>query len=149
MIYGGDKFGNPPQHYNRYYITCLNDVDLPKVLDDICTNINGVIQIYVDCFMSTLGDLSQMDEITNEPTKIETCRIMYPNQVSHINDTTEILQREDIDKLRSECRFDAFTAKLHNNLQNDPFFKVSNVRFNRVLAYSINVNSFPPGWIYK
>lgn len=149
MIYGGDKFGNPPQHYNRYYITLLNDVDLPEVLDEICTNLNGVLQVHVDCFMSTLGDVESMDEVTHETDKIETCRIMYPNQVSHINKTTEILTRDDIDKLRAECAFEAFTSKLSQNLQQDPFFKISNVRFNRVLAFTVNVNCFPPGWIYK
>jgi len=149
MIYGGDKFGNPPQHYNRFNITCLNDVDLPEVVDEICTNINGVIQIYVDCYMSTLGDVDGTDELTNEPIKLETCRIMYPNQTSHINETTEILSRDDIIKLRREVEFAAFTSKLGENLRNDPFFKMSNVRLNRVLAYTININSFPPGWVYK
>ena len=149
MIYGGDKFGNPPQHYNRYYITLLNDVDLPSVLDEICTNLNGAIQIHVDCFMSTLGDVMRADELTNESLRVETCKIMYPNQVSHINKTTEIVNRGDIDKLRAECAFDAFTSKLSYNLRSDPFFKISNVRLNRILAYTVNIDCFSPSWLRK
>ena len=149
MIYGGDKFGNPPQHYNRYYITVLNNVDLPAVLDEICTNLNGALQVYVDCFMSTLGDMTQADELTNESIKVETTRIMYPNQISHVNKTTEIVNRGDIDKLRAECSFENFTSKLAQNLNSDPFFKISNVRLNRILAYTININCFSPSWLYK
>ena len=149
MIYGGDKFGNPPQHYNRYHITVLNDVDLPEVLDEICTNLNGALQVHVDCFMSTLGDIDATDELTNETIKVESCRIMYPNQVSHINETTEIVSRADISKLRAECAFDAFSSRLAKHLRDDPFFQISNVRLNRILAYTININCFPPGWLRK
>ena len=149
MFYGGDKAGNLPQHYNRYSISVLNDVDLPEIVEKLSWNINGVLQIYIAAFCSTLGDANQTNEETGEITRVETCKILYPNAAGHVNEQTEILSPENLETLKDQCEFANFTQKLSQQIRDDPIFSVSNVRFNRLLSYTINVNAFPPGWIFK
>ena len=149
MIYGGDKHGNLPQHYNRYKISCLNDVNLPDVIEKICLNINGLLQIHVAAFCSTLGETNATNEETGESIRVENCKIMYPNAAGHVNKTTEIVTPEDLEKLKDECEFENFTKALTQQIRSDPIFSVSNVRFNRILTYVININAFPPGWLFK
>jgi len=149
MIYGGDKYGNLPQHYNRYTIHCLNDVDLPSVIEKLCMNINGLLQVYVAAFCSTLGDTLAINEETGEEIRVETCKIMYPNAAGHINTVTEITSPAELEKLKEQCEFSNFAKSMSQQISSDPIFSVSNVRFNRILTYTVNVNAFPPGWIFK
>lgn len=150
MVYGGDRYGNLPQHYNRYTISCLNDVDLPAIVEKLALNINGVLQFYISAFCSTLGDVSAINEETGEKIRVESCKIMYPNSAgSHVNKQTEILSPADIEKLKDQCEFTNFTSVLAKQIYTDPIFSVSNVRLNRVLTFTININAFPPGWIFK
>lgn len=149
MFYGGDKHGNLPQHYNRYTITVLNDVDLPEIVEKLARNINGVLQFYIAAFCSTLSDKYAYNEETGETTQVETCKIMYPNASGHINAQTEVLSPGDLEKLKEQCEFSNFTNKLAAQIRDDQIFSVSNVRFNRVLCFTININAFPPSWIFK
>ena len=149
MFHGGDKQGNLPTHYNRYTIHCLNDVDLPSVIGKLSANINGLLQIYVAAFCSTLGDTLAINEETGQEVRIETCKITYPNAAGHINAVTEISSPEALQKLQDECEYDNFTKNIAQQIRNDSVFSVSNVRFNRILTYTININAFPPSWIFK
>lgn len=149
MIYGGDKNGNLPSHYNRYTIHCLNDVDLPTVIEKLSTNINGLLQVYVAAYCSTTGSTLAINEETGEEMRIETCKITYPNAAGHVNTVTKITSPEALEKLKDECEFSNFTKSIAHQIGTDSVFSVSNVKFNRVLTYTININSFPPGWVLK
>ncbi|CAG5087402.1 Oidioi.mRNA.OKI2018_I69.PAR.g11536.t1.cds [Oikopleura dioica] len=139
--------GRLPQHYNRYTITVLNDVDLPDLVEKLVTNLNGMIQIYLDCYCSALSEATAIDEITGQESKIEVCKIVYPNMAGKINDTTEITDHIDLEKLRSEAKFENFTSRLTQRVfESREAFRQSNVRLNRILCYQITINAFPPSW---
>lgn len=126
----------------------LNDVDIQEHVKNLAENLNGLLRISVDAWYSTVSHRTVEE---NGESRIEAkYGIIYPNSWGSVNDTEFLRERRDLDRLLDEITPVAFRDKLlKNTFWRRDVYQESNVRLHRILAYQVQVLSYPPSWLSK
>lgn len=131
-------------------MTILNDRDIIPIVRTIGEKFTGLLRISVDAYYSTHSNATVFDRDSGEVIVKKKTNIIYPNSWGSVNCTEFLRSPEDLDELIKEIQPAAFKdAVLKNTFFRRDVYATSNVRVGRILAYQIQVLSYPAAWLFK